>query len=109
MPSALLEDHLRVINVRFDGRAFVPDDLPDIPRDTPAKVIVADPPPPPDRPHARVGGEKPLDRLIRRAKEAGLEGLDVLPTDMATQHDHYLYGTPKDPENDFKPRTQGAQ
>ena len=38
------------------------------------------------------------ERIAARAAEIPPEELDKSPTDGASQHDHYLYGTPKRPE-----------
>jgi bifunctional DNA-binding transcriptional regulator/antitoxin component of YhaV-PrlF toxin-antitoxin module len=38
------------------------------------------------------------ERIIARARALPQEVLDRLPTDGASQHDHYIYGTPKRPE-----------
>ncbi len=37
------------------------------------------------------------DTFIEASLEIPDEELDLLPTDGATQHDHYIYGTPKRP------------
>ncbi len=38
------------------------------------------------------------ERIAARARALPQETLDLLPTDGASQHDHYIYGTPKRPE-----------
>jgi predicted DNA-binding antitoxin AbrB/MazE fold protein len=38
------------------------------------------------------------ERIVARARALPPEVLDALPVDLASQHDHYLYGTPKRPE-----------
>jgi predicted DNA-binding antitoxin AbrB/MazE fold protein len=38
------------------------------------------------------------ERIVARARALPPEVLDALPNDLAAQHDHYLYGTPKRPE-----------
>jgi antitoxin component of MazEF toxin-antitoxin module len=38
------------------------------------------------------------ERIVARAHALPPEALDALPDDLAAQHDHYLYGTPKRPE-----------
>jgi predicted DNA-binding antitoxin AbrB/MazE fold protein len=38
------------------------------------------------------------ERIVARAHALPPGALDSLPDDLATQHDHYLYGTPKHPE-----------
>lgn len=37
-------------------------------------------------------------RIVARAHALPQETLDRLPADGASQHDHYIYGTPKRPE-----------
>jgi hypothetical protein len=37
-------------------------------------------------------------RIVARAAALPPGALDSLPNDLAAQHDHYLYGTPKRPE-----------
>ncbi|HVA47583.1 MAG TPA: AbrB/MazE/SpoVT family DNA-binding domain-containing protein [Pirellulales bacterium] len=38
------------------------------------------------------------ERFVGRAAALPPGALDSLPNDLAAQHDHYLYGTPKRPE-----------
>ena len=38
------------------------------------------------------------ERIISLTADAPLEELEKPPSDGASQHDHYLYGTPKRPE-----------
>lgn len=38
------------------------------------------------------------ERIVGRAAALPPGTLDSLPNDLAAQHDHYLYGTPKRPE-----------
>jgi antitoxin component of MazEF toxin-antitoxin module len=38
------------------------------------------------------------ERIAALAADIPAEELDKLPTDGASQHDHYIYGTPKRPE-----------
>lgn len=47
-----------------------------------------------------VGPKRPTlaERIIARARALPPEVLANLPDDLASQHDHYLYGTPKRPE-----------
>jgi len=35
------------------------------------------------------------ERIVARGRALPPEVLDALPDDLAAQHDHYLYGTPK--------------
>jgi len=50
--------------------------------------------------HIRVEPErKPFwQRILDLTDDIPPEELDKLPTDGASQHDHYIYGTPKRPE-----------
>ena len=42
---------------------------------------------------------KPVwERILERTATIPDEEWDKLPTDLAEQHDHYLYGTPKRPK-----------
>ena len=43
-------------------------------------------------------GPSLAERIIARAAALPPGALDGLPDDLAAQHDHYLYGTPKRPE-----------
>lgn len=36
-----------------------------------------------------------LSELFAQIREQDAEGWDDLPSDLAEQHDHYIYGTPK--------------
>jgi len=38
------------------------------------------------------------EEILDLAEDIPTEELDKLPTDGASQHDHYIYGTPKRPE-----------
>jgi bifunctional DNA-binding transcriptional regulator/antitoxin component of YhaV-PrlF toxin-antitoxin module len=38
------------------------------------------------------------ERIVARARALPPEVLGALPDDLAAEHDHYLYGTPKRPE-----------
>jgi len=38
------------------------------------------------------------ERIVARARALPPEVLEKLPADGASQHDHYIYGTPKRPE-----------
>ncbi len=47
---------------------------------------------------AAAPARKPIwERILERSAAIPDEEWDKLPTDMAAQHDHYLYGTPKRP------------
>lgn len=43
-------------------------------------------------------GPSLAERIVARAAALPPGALDSLPDDLAAQHDHYLYGTPKRPE-----------
>ena len=50
-------------------------------------------------PTAGEAGQPSLaERIVARAHALPPEVLDSLPVDGASQHDHYIYGTPKRPE-----------
>ena len=50
-------------------------------------------------PTAREAGQPSLaERIAARARALPPDVLDSLPVDGASQHDHYIYGTPKRPE-----------
>lgn len=70
----------RTIAAHFDGKVIVPDEPVELPVDQPLRVRVefADQPQP------------PFADLLRFASD-----LPGAPSDLAAQHDHYLYGTPK--------------
>ena len=75
------------IAARFDGRAFVPDHPVDLPVGSIVQVSL---------PHLATPGlgVKPLLDLVELLDQ--FEDLpDPPPSDLATEHDHYLYGTPK--------------
>jgi hypothetical protein len=47
---------------------------------------------------AAAPARKPIwERILERSAAIPDEEWDKLPTDLAEQHDHYLYGTPKRP------------
>ncbi len=43
-------------------------------------------------------GPSLAERIVAQARKLPPETLDRLPADGASQHDHYIYGTPKRPE-----------
>jgi hypothetical protein len=80
-----------VIRGHFDGKVLVPNEPVDLPRNQPLVMHVemaADPPP--------QMSENIWDVLEKYA------GTMDAPPDWSSQHDHYLYGTRKRPENDLK-------
>jgi hypothetical protein len=68
----------------FDGKVIVPDEPVSLPRDQALMI------------HIEVAGET---RKKGRSVLEWMDQVDVddtsLPPDLAHQHDHYLYGTPK--------------
>jgi Arc/MetJ-type ribon-helix-helix transcriptional regulator len=53
---------------------------------------------PPPSPDDSAPMDKPIwERILERTADIPEEEWDKLPTDLAEQHDHYLYGTPKRP------------
>ena len=42
-----------------------------------------------------VAGPSLAERIVTRAQALPPGALEALPEDLASQHDHYLYGTPK--------------
>jgi len=96
MKPAPPTDRQAPIRVRFDGRTFVPLHPADVAEGEEGDVVMHAPSPVRDS-----AQESAFERLLRRVRELNVR--DDLPADLAAQHDHYLYGTPKDPENEFKP------
>lgn len=70
----------RIITVIYDGEVFRPTEPVDLAPNTKGVAIL----------HAdSASDDYPLLRLAELAKDMDL------PSDLAEQHDHYLYGTPK--------------
>jgi len=82
---------MTTIRAHFDGRVFVPDEPVDLPKDAPLELDV------------RPALEAPptLADLTTIATDFPVN--PDAPRDRAAQHDHYLYGVPKEPENEFHP------
>ena len=73
------------IKAHFDGKVLVPDEPVDLPVNQPLKIMVEP-----------VGAQaKTLAELVKKL-DALPDNPDT-PTDLAAQHDHYLYGMPKRP------------
>jgi hypothetical protein len=72
------------IKMRFDGKVFVPDQPVHLPPGTEVTVDLNQPPSP--------DSERPS--LLEWMADNPLDD-SALPADLAHQHDHYLYGTPK--------------
>lgn len=71
---------------RFDGTALVPETSVDLPRDLTLEVRVTEVP----------EVEHPEGSLLRLASLARrFPSVPDTPTDRAEQHDHYLYGSPR--------------
>jgi hypothetical protein len=81
------------IKGHFDGKVFVPDEPVDLPRGQ-AVLLHVQRAPVADDPVVPNNGNNAWDILEKMA--GTVEG----PPDWSAQHDHYLYGTPKRPEND---------
>jgi hypothetical protein len=76
------------LKARYDGRVLIPEGPVDLPVGVPLEIAVNPAP-------AEGSGQSTLARLAAIAREFP-ENPD-LPEDLAAQHDHYLYGTPKRP------------
>jgi hypothetical protein len=76
------------LKARFDGRVFIPAEPVDLPTDCELEISISSLPPRPAAPTT-------LAQLAELAR--GFPVNPDLPTDLAAQHDHYLYGTPKRP------------
>ena len=70
----------KIINAHFDGRVIVPDEPVQLPIGQPLRIHLEVPQAEPGR----------FADLLQFAAE-----LPDAPTDLAAQHDHYLYGTPR--------------
>jgi hypothetical protein len=75
----------RNVAVVYDGEVFRPVEPVDLPPDTPGTVTIGDQ----ADDHPPVSPPRSVQRILERAR-----ALDLAP-DLAAQHDHYLYGTPK--------------
>ena len=78
---------MTVLKAHYDGRVLVPDEPVDLPLDTPLEIQVRRVTEPALAPGT------PLSELAQLAKRHPITG-NAAP-DLAAQHDHYLYGTPK--------------
>jgi hypothetical protein len=85
------------VRARYDGKVLIPDHPLDLPADSDVEIEVravargngdeaAEP--------AGEGDDRPLMRLLEGIPGVPIQD-DDLPTDLAAEHDHYLYGTPK--------------
>ena len=73
---------MMTVNAHFDGKVIVPDEPLDL-RPNQALIVQIEP----------LEGETEESALAWIAANA--VDSDALPTDLADQHDHYLYGRPK--------------
>jgi hypothetical protein len=71
------------VNAHFDGKAIIPDEPLDLP---PNQVLIVQIEP--------VGARGTADESALAWLAANAVENDGLPTDLADQHDHYLYGCP---------------
>jgi hypothetical protein len=84
----------QIVSAHFDGKVIVPDEPVELPVGTPLRiqVEVQNVAPPADK-----IATQPADAAS--ARFAGLLNLAAdlpdAPSDLAAQHDHYLYGSPK--------------
>jgi hypothetical protein len=79
---------MKTLKAHFDGKVLVPDEPVDLPINRPLELRVESVGKTPAAPAA-------LDRLAALAHSIPTRASDR--TDLAAQHDHYLYGTPKRP------------
>lgn len=84
----MLADHRRLKAV-FDGQVFRPESPVDLEPNTEYELIIRPVPRPSELPERPEDGESLWDLLDRLA--GTIEG----PGDWSTEHDNYLYGTPK--------------
>ena len=68
------------VGARFDGSVLVPDERLDLPQDEHVTVRI------------ETGPESVGALLLRIAENAVV---DDFPVDLAADHDHYLYGSPR--------------
>ncbi|MEX0774256.1 MAG: hypothetical protein WD042_00940 [Phycisphaeraceae bacterium] len=81
----------QTILAHFDGRAIVPDEPLDLPAGQALQVTVSPVERGDERPQSSPIGAFLADWACKRSRVED----DGLPDDLAAQHDHYLYGTPK--------------
>jgi hypothetical protein len=72
------------VNAHFDGKAIIPDEPLDLPPNQALIVQIE-----------RVGAREPAEESALAWIAANAVDSDALPTDLADQHDHYLYGRTK--------------
>jgi hypothetical protein len=79
---------VKTLKAHFDGKVLVPDEPVNFPLNQPLELTVA---------AAAKSSDVPasLDKLAELAQCFPADSVEH--SDRATQHDHYLYGTPKRP------------
>ena len=87
---------MTTLKARFDGRVLVPEQPVDLPQDCVLDVTVVEATALTNGSHAASGEGTPLLAGLEELLSSLTEDPDS-PTDLAAQHDHYLYGTPKRP------------
>jgi len=88
---------MTTLKARFDGRVLVPEQPVDLPQDCVLQIHVEEATPVTNGAAADTSAEDapPLAALVEWVKQ--LPDDPDSPTDLAAQHDHYLYGMPKRP------------
>jgi len=86
--TGFIVENMKTFKVHFDGSVLVPDEPVDLPLNRPLELNVVSLGHPSDAPAA-------LDKLVALAENCPARASN--PADLAAQHDHYLYGTPKRP------------
>jgi hypothetical protein len=71
------------VHAHFDGKAIVPDEPLDLPPNEALIVQIE-----------RIGPHEPVGDSALAWLAANAVEDDLLPADLAHQHDHYLYGSP---------------
>ncbi|MGA2724790.1 MAG: hypothetical protein ABSG79_20565 [Bryobacteraceae bacterium] len=71
------------VSAHFDGKAIIPDEPLDLPPNQTLIVQIES-----------VGSRETADESALAWLAANAVENDVLPTDLADRHDHYLYGCP---------------
>jgi hypothetical protein len=82
------------IKAHFDGKVIVPDEPVELPKNKPLTVHIELP---------GADGQPKKKSVLDWIVENRIAD-DDLPTDLAYQHDHYLYGTPKKPPRKKRPK-----
>jgi len=86
----------RTLRAHFDGKVIVPEEPVDLPVGQSLSVQIESREQSRSTARLDAPAENPFAALIDWVKKLPPAGDDV-PTDLAAQHDHYLYGTPKRP------------